>query len=80
MNRFYFKLSVQDFISESDGDELKRWPSAQVPPFASCDNNFPLWPKPDDEDVQNGITVFPLKSLALTNVFVGHAAIPHQIG
>ena len=33
---------------------------------------------PDDEDVQNGITVFPVKSLASTNVSTGHAAIPHQ--
>ena len=30
--------------------------------------------------MQNGITVFPVKSFALTNVSTGHAAIPHQIG
>lgn len=36
--------------------------------------------KPDDVDVQNGITVLPLKSLPLTKLFTGQAAMPHQIG
>ena len=31
-------------------------------------------------DVQNGITVFPVKSLAFTKVLTGQAAIPHQMG
>lgn len=41
---------------------------------------FPLFPRPLDAEVQNGITVLPLKSLALTKVFTGQATIPHQIG
>ena len=35
---------------------------------------------PEDEEVQNGITVLPVKSLPLTKLSIGHAAIPHQIG
>lgn len=31
-------------------------------------------------EVQKGMTVLPVKSLALTNVSTGHAAMPHQIG
>ena len=76
----YFKLSVHSLISESDGLALKRCPSNQFPELASSASNSPLLPKPDDVDVQNGITVFPLKSFALTNVSTGHAAIPHHIG
>lgn len=67
-------------MSESDGFDLNLCPSSQVPPLASFSSNSPLSPNPDDDDVQNGITVFPLKSLAFTNVSTGHAAIPHQIG
>ncbi len=76
LNFIYFMLSVQELISESDGFDLKRCPSNQFPPLASSASNSPLCPKPDDDDVQNGITVFPLKSFALTNVSTGHAAIP----
>lgn len=67
-------------MSESDGFDLKRCPSSQFPPFASSASKSPLCPNPDDDDVQNGITVFPLKSFALTKVSTGHAAIPHHIG
>ena len=77
---FYCKLSIQAFISESDGFDLKRCPSSQLPVPASSASNSPLWPNPDEDDVQNGITVFPVKSFAATKVFTGHAAIPHQIG
>ena len=51
---------------------------------SSAEANYTYIPKnftiPEDADVQNGITVFPLKSLASTNVFTGQAAIPHHIG
>ena len=67
-------------ISESEGFSLNLCPSNQFPPLASSSNNSPLWPNPDDVEVQNGITVFPLKSFAFTNVSTGQAAIPHQIG
>ena len=73
-------LSVNSFISASDGFSLNLCPSCQFPPFASSASKSPLLPKPDDAEVQNGITVFPLKSFAFTNVSTGHAAIPHQIG
>ena len=76
----YFKLSVQSLIVESEGLELKRWPFCQLPPFASFWSFVPLSPKPDEAEVQKGITVLLEKSLALTNVSTGHAAIPHQIG
>ena len=76
----YCKLSVQLSTSESDGLDLKRCPSNQVPPFASSSSKSPLSPKPEDDDVQNGITVFPVKSFAFTKVSTGHAAIPHHIG
>lgn len=67
-------------MSESDGLDLKRCPSNQFPPFASSANNSPLCSRPDEDDVQNGITVFPSKSFAFTKVSTGYAAIPHQIG
>ena len=76
----YFILSIQSLISLSVGLDLKRYPSSQFPPFASFSSIFPLCPKPDDDEVQNGITLFPLKSFVFTNVSTGHAAIPHQIG
>ena len=34
----------------------------------------------DDAEVQNGITVLPLKLLAFTKVSTGQAAISHHIG
>lgn len=40
----------------------------------------PLSPMPLLAEVQKGMTVLPVKSLALTNVSTGHAAMPHQIG
>ena len=73
-------LSVHSLMSESDGLELKRCPSSQLPVPASSFSNPPLCPKEDDADVQNGIMVLPVKSLALTKVSTGHAATPHQIG
>ena len=77
---YYFKLSVHFWISESDALELNLCPSFQFPEPAICSSIFPLWPNPDDEDVQNGITVFPSKLLSFTKLFIGHAAIPHHIG
>lgn len=56
------------------------FPSSQFPLSAMDSKFFPLFPRPLDAEVQNGITILPLKSLALTKVFTGQAAIPHQIG
>ena len=44
-------------ISESDGLDPKRCPSNQFPAFAPSASKSPLCPKPDDDDVQNGITL-----------------------
>ena len=65
-------------ISESDGAELNIYPSCQFPVVDKSFNNLELSPKPDDTLVQNGITVLPVKWFSLTNVFTGHAAIPHH--
>ena len=60
--------------------EGKRWPSCQSPVPASAASCAPLSPMPLLAEVQKGMTVLPVKSLALTNVSTGHAAMPHQIG
>lgn len=64
----------------SDGDDENRLPSRHVPPFAAFSSRLPLSPSPELADVQNGITVFPLKSFLLTKLLAGHAAMPHQMG
>ena len=46
----------------------------------SAASSFALSPTPDEAEVQNGMTVLPLKSFALTKLFTGHAASPHQMG
>ncbi|MDY3689560.1 MAG: hypothetical protein SO032_03670 [Bifidobacterium pseudolongum] len=61
-------------------DELNRWPSFQSPVVASLASSLALDPSGELTDVQNGITVLPLKSLPCTKLFTGHTASPHQIG
>ena len=77
---YYFKLSVNVFISVSVGVDENLWPLCQFPPLAIFSSNLPLWPSPLDAEVQKGITVLPVKSLSFTKLFTGQAAIPHQIG
>ena len=48
-------------------------PSCQVPVLAISANNLPLLPRPLDVDVQNGITVFPVKSLSKIKLFTGQS-------
>ena len=55
-------------------------PQAQSPVPAISASKAPLSPMLELEDVQNGITVLPVKSLAVTKALTGHAAMPHQIG
>ena len=55
-------------------------PSSQFPVPATSSNSSPLSPSPEEAEVQKGITVFPVKSLAAIKLSTGHAAIPHQIG
>ena len=77
INPTYNLLSIHSCISESDAPELNLCPSFQFPELASSCSNFPLWPKLDEAEVQNGITVLPVKSLSLTKVSTGQTAIPH---
>ena len=72
--------SIQAWTASSEALEEKRWPSSQVPVPAASASSLPLSPKSELEEVQKGITVFPVKSLASTKPSTGHAAIPHQIG
>ncbi|MCI8330033.1 MAG: hypothetical protein HFG02_10720 [Oscillibacter sp.] len=37
-----------------------RWPSCQSPLFAISASSRPLWPRPEEAEVQKGITVLPL--------------------
>ena len=55
-------------------------PSFHSPFFAMALSCLSLSPIPELAEVQNGITVLPVKSFTLTNPFTGHAAIPHQMG
>ena len=66
--------------SASSAPERNLSPSCQSPVPAISSNSCPLSPIPEDADVQNGITVFPVKSLFSTKLSTGHAAMPHQIG
>lgn len=67
-------------IVSVDSPEENRSPSSQFPVPAISSSKFPLSPSPELADVQNGMTVFPVKSFAVINPSTGHAAIPHQIG
>lgn len=55
-------------------------PSSQRPVPAASASSVPLLPSPDEAEVQKGIPVFPVKSLAAAKLLTGHAAIPHQMG
>ena len=72
-----FYPSLDSFCRSTGG---KRWPSSQVPVPAASASSLPLSPKSELEEVQKGITVFPVKSLASTKPSTSHAAIPHQMG
>ena len=74
------KLSTQSTTSASSTPDRNLMPSCQSPVPARSASRVPLSPIPDEEEVQNGITVLPVKSLFSTNVSTGHAAMPHQIG
>ena len=51
---------------------LNRWPSSQVPVPASSASSSPLWPMPEEAEVQNGMTVLPVKSFPATKLLMGH--------
>ena len=55
-------------------------PSCQSPVPASSARLEPDSPIGELADVQNGMTVFPEKSLPLAKPSVGQAAMPHQMG
>ena len=80
-----FLLIIQSSLTHSltllsDAPDENLRPSCQSPVPTISASSFPLCPIPDEADVQNGITVFPVKSLAFTNPSTLQAAIPHQIG
>ena len=74
------KLSTQSRTVASDVPDENLRPSSQSPVPANSSSCRPLSPKPELDEVQNGITVLPLKSLASIKPFTGQAAIPHQMG
>ena len=79
-DQFRPRLSTHSVTSSWLALERNRCPSCQSPVPASSASSSPLWPKPELEEVQKGITVLPVKSLASTKVSTGQAAMPHQMG
>ena len=80
---FYWEIFswwTQSVISPSEARDENRLPSVQFPESAASAKSLSLFPMPELDEVQNGITVFPEKSFALMNVLIGQAAMPHQIG
>ena len=69
-----FNQDLTSFDEVLEGNLLL---SCQFPVPAILAKSSLLWPIPDDEEVQNGITVFPEKSLPLTKLSTGQAAIAH---
>ena len=63
-----------------EAPEENRWPVRQSPVPAIWASSSPLWPKPELDEVQKGMTVLPVKSLFFTKSFTGQAAMPHQMG
>ena len=61
------RLSTQAATSSSEALDRNLSPSNQLPVPAISSNSYPLSPISDDADVQNGITVFPVKSLFSIN-------------
>ena len=74
------RLSIHELISDSDAPPWNRFPSFQSPVPVISSRRLPLSPIPEVAAVQNGMTVFPVKSFSFTKLSTGHAAIPHQIG
>ena len=72
-----FSHSATVLSDALDGNLL---PESQLPEPAACLSSSPLFPMPELEEVQNGMTVFPAKSFAFIKPSTGHAAIPHQMG
>ena len=77
---YRFRPFTQLAMSASLLPRLNRWPSSQVPASTNSASSSPLWPMPEETEVQNGMTVLPVKSLTATKLLMGHAAMPHQMG
>ena len=58
----------------------KRRPSSHSPVPAIAARSCALEPMGDEPDVQNGMTVLPVKSLPATKLSIAHEALPHQMG
>ena len=48
---------------------------SHVPPFAICSSSVPLLPRPEDEDVQNRMTVLPVASHIVARRLVDEKAV-----
>lgn len=77
---FNAKLSTHVRTPSAEAPDEKRSPVSQFPVPAASASSSPLSPRSELDEVQNGITVFPVKSFAVTNPSTDHAAICHQIG
>ena len=72
--------STQACTSAASTPERNLIPACQSPVPARSAKSCPLSPMSEVEEVQKGITVLPVKSLASTKVSTGQAAMPHQMG
>ena len=61
------KLFTHATTSSSEALDRNLSPSNQLPVPAISSNSSPLSPIPEDADVQNGTTIFPVKSLFSIN-------------
>lgn len=77
---YFTMLRAHPAASLLSAPDANLFPSSQFPVPAFSRSIDALFPMPEDSDVQNGITVLPVKSFFVTNWLTGHAALPHQIG
>lgn len=54
---YRFRPFTQLAMSASLLPRLNRWPSSQVPASTNSASSSPLWPMPEETEVQNGMTV-----------------------
>ncbi len=74
------RLSTHSQTVSSKAPERNHSPVSHSPVPAASSSSSPLSPSPEEDEVQKGITIFPVKSLSAMNLSTGHAAMPRQIG
>ena len=67
-------------MSASVASWEKRWPGCQLPVVVFECRLVSLVPRPEEWEVQKGMTVLFVKSVCLTKESTGQAERPHQIG